>query len=404
MAYSYDKDVDYQALINEAVAKKDYKSAAVLEQQRNAKIEGENIGGVGPTNNYAGNLDDTDYSMMLRQQMESGASTDTVKDTLNKRVNKANSAVNLKQYVNDDLYRSAMNYIASGAGSFSYKEAPEYVSKYQGQIDSLYQQIVNGRYSDFLDTPEYAALDSQYTKQGRKAMQDTVGDVSARTGGLASSYAVTAGQQAYGNQMDALQDAAMQMFENQKSDKLNQFSLLSGLESNDYNKYLGQLDQYRSDRAFDYQVDLDNKSSQEAKADKRASVGDFSSYVDLGIMTQDEANKAQKVWALENPEIALQLYPELSLQLGIAAPAVSYSGSGKAGGNTKSKSDDLGGGVRNNTYVFSQVNEMLSQGWTTTQLQQYLRDQYKSGNINKYTYDQSLNAIYVAAGKQRRNS
>lgn len=40
---TYNKDTDYQALINDAVANKDYESAAVYEQQRNSKISGEGI-------------------------------------------------------------------------------------------------------------------------------------------------------------------------------------------------------------------------------------------------------------------------------------------------------------------------------------------------------------------------
>ncbi|NMB95433.1 MAG: hypothetical protein GYA02_02310, partial [Clostridiaceae bacterium] len=43
MAIKYDKNVDYQAEINKAVARGDYASAKVLEQQRNAKIAGEGI-------------------------------------------------------------------------------------------------------------------------------------------------------------------------------------------------------------------------------------------------------------------------------------------------------------------------------------------------------------------------
>ena len=43
MAIKYDKNVYYQAEINKAVARGDYASAKILEQQRNAKIAGEGI-------------------------------------------------------------------------------------------------------------------------------------------------------------------------------------------------------------------------------------------------------------------------------------------------------------------------------------------------------------------------
>lgn len=50
---AYDKNTDYQAMINDAVAKGDYTSAAVFEQQRNEKIAGEGITNYQPTNNYS---------------------------------------------------------------------------------------------------------------------------------------------------------------------------------------------------------------------------------------------------------------------------------------------------------------------------------------------------------------
>lgn len=53
--YSYDNNVDYMALINEAVANGNYQQAAIYEQQRNAKIAGEGLA-YKQTSNYAGYL------------------------------------------------------------------------------------------------------------------------------------------------------------------------------------------------------------------------------------------------------------------------------------------------------------------------------------------------------------
>ena len=80
---AYDKNTDYQAMINDAVAKGDYTSAAVFEQQRNEKIKGEGITDYQTTNNYSQYLNggvsqaqnpENDYSDYLKelyaQQME----------------------------------------------------------------------------------------------------------------------------------------------------------------------------------------------------------------------------------------------------------------------------------------------------------------------------------------------
>lgn len=60
MAVSYDKNTDYQALINKSVGAGDFGSAAQYEKQRNAKIVGEGLN-TATTNNYTGYLPSTDY-------------------------------------------------------------------------------------------------------------------------------------------------------------------------------------------------------------------------------------------------------------------------------------------------------------------------------------------------------
>lgn len=69
---TYDKDIDYQAKINEAVKRGDYLSAAMYEQQRNAKIAGEGRK-EGQTHYYEMYL--TDYGLDLSKYDTSTAPT-----------------------------------------------------------------------------------------------------------------------------------------------------------------------------------------------------------------------------------------------------------------------------------------------------------------------------------------
>ena len=85
---SYNKEIDYQSKINEAVSNKDYKSAAEYEKSRNEKIDAEKLP-YEKTNKYSGWLDTNDYSTMLKDQMSSGASKEKVSSTLKNRINKA---------------------------------------------------------------------------------------------------------------------------------------------------------------------------------------------------------------------------------------------------------------------------------------------------------------------------
>lgn len=146
-------------------------------------------------------------------------------------------------------------------GGFSYETAPQYLSKYQERIDALADSVLNRK--EFTYDPEtdsmYQQYKESYTRGGQRGMQDTLAQVSARTGGLASSYAQSAAQQTYNNYMTALADKIpelRQLAYSMYMDDLNQdradLSMLQGLEQADYGKYLDQLGQWNADRGFEY--------------------------------------------------------------------------------------------------------------------------------------------------------
>lgn len=161
---------------------------------------------------------------------------------------------------------------ASGKTGFSYATAPSYTSKYQDLIDELTGSIL-GREKFSYDPetdPTYQIYKDQYTKAGQKAMEDTLGQVSARTGGLASSYAGSASQQAYNGYMSELADKipelqqmAYEMYMADLDGKRADLSMLMGLEGSDYGRYQDALGQWNTDRSFAY------GASRDALADRR---------------------------------------------------------------------------------------------------------------------------------------
>lgn len=83
--------------------------------------------------------------------------------------------------------------------------------------------------------PAYRAYERIYTNKGRRAMEDTIGQLAARTGGYASSWAGSMGQQAYGNymqelaaQIPALQQAAYQMYVGNLAQERADYEMLAG--------------------------------------------------------------------------------------------------------------------------------------------------------------------------------
>lgn len=152
-------------------------------------------------------------------------------------------------------------------GKFTYSGAPKYNNQYADQIGALTDELMNReKFSyDPNHDPLYEQYQTAYTREGKRAMQDTVGDVSARTGGLASSYATTAASQAYDNYMGQLADKipeleqlAYSMYRDDQNDKRQDIQMLLALEQGDYGKYQDLLNQYNADRGFGYGIYSDD--------------------------------------------------------------------------------------------------------------------------------------------------
>jgi hypothetical protein len=323
----------------------------------------------------------------------------------------------------------------NGDGGFSYEAAPTYTSRYQNQIDDLTRQILNREafsYDPEKD-PTYQQYKESYTRSGERAMQDTLGQVSARTGGLASSYAGSAAQQTYDNYMGALADKipelkqlAYSMYQDEGNTQRANLEMLVALEQGDYAKYADLLAQYNTDRSFDYGVHRDNIGDERyedetaynretykdeteynramAKAQTLAAGGDFSGYKALGYTDQEIAglksayNKAQ---------------------------ASVRSGGGSSGGGPSASEDVYAGmykaGIRSEGDAYAWL---LSNGYNTTQAGKlagyyadWMKNQGDSGNSGsdaqignrhgdswiyipghgRFTYDEVEN--YVNSGK-----
>ena len=82
--------------------------------------------------------------------------------------------------------------------NISSNKPKEYTNPYSTQISDLLNSIQSSKFNyNFNADPLYTQYKEQYQRQGQKAMMDTVGNVSALTGGYGNSYATTAGSEAY---------------------------------------------------------------------------------------------------------------------------------------------------------------------------------------------------------------
>lgn len=160
---------------------------------------------------------------------------------------------------------------------------PTYTNSWQGQISEVLKQI-EGRDKfnyDINGDAFYQQYKDKYTKLGKLASADVMGQAAAMTGGYGNSYAATVGNQAYQAQLGKLNDIVPELYQmaydryNQDTQDLyNLYSLYADRENADYNKYKASLDAWQADRShlqnlYDSERDLDYAIWSDAEAANR---------------------------------------------------------------------------------------------------------------------------------------
>lgn len=197
----------------------------------------------------------------------------------------------------DDLLNKQLNY-----GDYSYDVAqPEYTNRYDETIQDLLKQILNRE--AFSYDPEtdqlYSQYRKQYTREGDSAQQNAIGAAAAASGGIPSSYAATAAAQAgdyYAAQMTdkipELYQLAYNKYMNDYNMKLSDLGAVQGAEKNDYDKFLNEMQQYNTNRAFDYQAWMDeyNRINNDLQTASKLEQLDYTKYLnDLNQFNTDRS-------------------------------------------------------------------------------------------------------------------
>lgn len=123
-------------------------------------------------------------------------------------------------------------------------ELPTYNSEYMDKLNELARQLASMNYDDWTKGSQYQALAGRYGNNGRMSMQDVLGQIASRTGGLASSYATTAAQQQYNQYMAQLEEVARQMYSQDRSDLMDNANLYRNLANDEYDRYRDSVADY----------------------------------------------------------------------------------------------------------------------------------------------------------------
>ena len=180
----------------------------------------------------------------------------SVKNTINSSFKTPSSVTAADKWLANQL-----GIIQSGKTSFS------------GQVTEMIDKIMNReKFSYDVDTdPLFQQALASAMNSGKQAMQDTIGQASALTGGYGSTYATTAGNQAYNAFIEDAYDnlpqyyqMAMEAYQMEGDEMYRQYGMLSAEDEKEYNRNIAAYDatyQHRN-RMFDeaYNQYRDTKS------------------------------------------------------------------------------------------------------------------------------------------------
>lgn len=216
---AFNKDTDYQALIDAAVLGGNFKAAAGYEQQRNEKI------------NYLNEIGEN-----------SGNATTT-------------------DYYSDYLKPNGPGFeYKAPAPTFDYSAPAPSAPQTDSRIDEMLDQILNrDKFSYNVETdPLFQTYKDIYTREGRRSMNDTLASAATFAGGM-NSNAITAANQAnnyyaaqLGDKIPELHQLAYQMYLNDIDAQVRDLGLLQQMDATQYDRYRDTLSDWRNDRDFAY--------------------------------------------------------------------------------------------------------------------------------------------------------
>lgn len=161
----------------------------------------------------------------------------------------------IKKYDESDAVKSYRDKLAAQDS----QRPGAYENQYAGQMNALQEQITSRKpfQYDINGDAVFQQYKDRYTQQGKQAMQDTIGQAAALTGGYGSSYGQAVGQQQYNAYLTKLNDVIPELYGQALStyqaegDRLNnQYSMLADRENQDYNRYLQGVNQWQTDRDY----------------------------------------------------------------------------------------------------------------------------------------------------------
>ena len=203
--------------------------------------------------------------------------------------------------------------------SFQREELPTYQSEYKKRADEILDAISNQQpFSyDYTQDDAWKSYKKAYAREGQRATENAMGVAASMTGGIPSSYAMTAGAQA-GNYYAAqaadkipqLYDAAYNRYIQEFQNKRSALSDIMAADQLAFQKYQDAADRKERETNFDYQQFMDDityidsrRKDEWNQALAAAETGDFRALEAMGVDTTELAYQKALGHAKDGAEV-----------------------------------------------------------------------------------------------------
>ena len=304
-----------------------------------------------------------------------------------------------KKELYDSSYLDRLQQSQAALDSHLTTKPGAYQSKYKGQIDRVMQNITDRKpfQYDVNGDALYQQYKDRYTQMGRQAMQDTMGQAAALTGGYGNTYAQNVGQQAYGAYMQGLTDKipelyqlALDKYDRDATLEKEKYSVLKDADATDYGRWGDRLNQWNTDRGY-----LSGRADTELS--QAMSIGNtmYARLAELAAKgytpTDDElrgAGMTREQWDKLHPAYVPSYAPVEQ----VAAPAYGGGGSGIGSGGSS-------GGTGGPKTLEEQYADMAKNGATQKELYYFAQEAKQNGATAADIRKWSTKYMHASSGK-----
>ena len=369
----YDDSVDYASLMDQAAAAGNNEKAAIYERKRNAKIKGEGMN-YETSNQYEQYLpkvdtpydNTTDYAALMEKAAASGDYTSAARYEKQRNAKIKGEGLDYETSDYYSRYLPENRYTYDPSKNDAYQRAND-------QATAIYDKIMDrGEFTyDVNKDKLYQQYRDLYAQMGRNAMEDTMGQSAALTGGYGSTYSQNAGQQAYNAYLQKLNEvvpelysAAYNRYNQEGQDLMNLYTMArSNADSayeRDYNQWYNRLQLERSDEdtAYNRQQTEENRRLSQEETDYERKQNAWSRLSSLitttGYQPSDEELAAAGMSA--NEAAYLRQYYQQQLAASSNKSGGSGGGSSRSGsGGSSTQATQTDTEVRKNSAAASRL-------------------------------------------------